>query len=474
MDNSSDVFPDPELQESLISENDPDPMEGEQTWPTEEELADADKRVAAVNGKGKRTVRAPKGTSSYQAAWIVEDDEFEGSEEGSNSEGDEEMGDAEGGENIEEDEDDDQEYEDVELEGGKEDFDTDFNLADDERQYEEYLEEKKSRAAEDLEFPDEVDTPRNIPARVRFGRYRGLKSFRTSPWDPYENLPVDYSRIFQFDNFRKTRDRILKEDIEGVAVGERVTIYIKNVPADAHFKRDLTQPFIIYSLLPHEHKMTVASFTAQRTDPLSKSAPIIKSKEDVLIQFGFRKYVIKPIYSSDNRGSANNVSKFERYFHQGRQVIGTYYGPIVMDHEPVLMFKLTPDRKIDEEIGLLATGKMMAPAPTRIVAKRILLTGHPFKINKRSAVIRFMFFNPVDVNYFKPIQLSSKLGRVGHIKESLGTHGYMKCIFDEQLKAQDTVCLSLYKRVFPKWGTTLWSPDSNGMQIAEQDDVIMA
>ena len=32
-----------------------------------------------------------------------------------------------------------------------------------------------------------------------------------------------------------------------------------------------------------------------------------------------------------------------------------------------------------------------------------------------------------------------------------GTHGHMKCVFNSQLKSQDTVLLNLYKRVFPKW-----------------------
>ena len=51
-----------------------------------------------------------------------------------------------------------------------------------------YLQQRAARD-EDAKFPDEVDTPVDVAARVRFARYRGLASLKSSPWHPRENLP---------------------------------------------------------------------------------------------------------------------------------------------------------------------------------------------------------------------------------------------------------------------------------------------
>jgi len=45
-------------------------MDAEQTWPTEEELAEAE-----VANKSRKIIKiVPKGTSEYQAAWIPDED----------------------------------------------------------------------------------------------------------------------------------------------------------------------------------------------------------------------------------------------------------------------------------------------------------------------------------------------------------------------------------------------------------------
>lgn len=200
---------DPVKQESLVSENIPDPMEAEQTWPTEEEI-----KQSNIETK-KKIKKVPKGWSDYQAAWIVESDvEGDGSEGSEDESDDDEVNDDEFMSCEEEHSDQEANEADNDFESVTESVvgptDEKYDATIDAYEEHEML-KKLSAAKEDRQFPDEVDTPQDVPARERFMRYRGLESFRTSPWDPKENLPEDYARIFQFENYERTRRRVFKE-----------------------------------------------------------------------------------------------------------------------------------------------------------------------------------------------------------------------------------------------------------------------
>jgi pre-rRNA-processing protein TSR1 len=80
----------------------------------------------------------------------------------------------------------------------------------------------------------------------------------------------------------------------------------------------------------------------------------------------------------------------------------------------------------DGKPHLVATGSVLNVDPDRIILKKIVITGKPFKIRKRRAVVRNMFNNPEDVRWFKSIELRTKLGRTGQILEPLGSFKFPK------------------------------------------------
>ena len=41
--------------------------------------------------------------------------------------------------------------------------------------------------------------------------------------------------------------------------------------------------------------------------------------------------------------------------------------------------------------------------------------------------------------------------RHGKIKDAIGTHGHMKCLFNGVIQQRDTICATMYKRVYPKF-----------------------
>ena len=535
------------LQDSLDPEAEADTLMGEQTWPTSAELAaaSANEMMDRSEGRNRRStavpVKVPKGMSDYQADWFIDED----------GQWDEDL-------KKEEDADDGEErivgvriddpIEQIENDG--DDMTIGGSIIDepDARAYS--LAEKRQLAKlrrneeqEHEEFPDEIDTPLDVEARVRFARYRALQSFRTSPWHPKENLPGDYSRIYQFANFNLTQKQFINQtkeiqqvenqmtlkgkgntknktsadyDDEGMDVdadgnsnqqmqdeiGNRITVpghndviksghYVEIILGDVpvpdnatlnalkpqHFCCNAGLP-LLFSLLPHENKMTVLHFNLTRVDDdanvniesngdvdgieMSNTDEdelqeefetgdtvvndlVVKAKDELLFHAGFRTYHAKPVFSEANLNCDKH--KFERFLRPGAYTVASVFGPVNFLPCPLLVFK----KDVEGKPKLLGVGSLASVDPDRIILKKVMLTGYPMRIKKKFAVVKHMFYNPKDVRWFKPAELHTKFGLRGNIRESLGGKGLFKAIFSAPITQNDTVCLTLYKRVYPKF-----------------------
>eukprot|EP00804_Cyclotella_cryptica_P010398 CCRYP_018154-RA/>CCRYP_018154-RA protein AED:0.03 eAED:0.03 QI:631/1/1/1/0.5/0.66/3/114/945 len=356
------------------------------------------------------------------------------------------------------------------------------------------LAQRKKDRQDDLEFPDEVAVEEEGAARDRYARYRSLKSFRKSHWDPKENLPETYGAVYHFASFKATQkdvmadmkdlnevvskrgfghnciggssidtdtdERMDSEDEMEEAIaracvpsGAYVTITLEGVSPHAYSRVSPDTILTVVSLLPHENKISVLHAGLSQTSKCEADKEVpIKSKDVLTFRCGWKTWQGRPIFSQNNLNSDKH--KFERFMPlDGAFFACTMFGPVTYTPCPVLVFREAAE--FGEGVGkrreLLAHGSMIGADADRIVLKRIILTGYPTRVHKRHATVKYMFYNPEDVKWFQPAGLTTKHGLQGNILESVGDHGVMKCLFNAPIKQHDTVCLPLYKRVFPKF-----------------------
>ncbi|CAK68130.1 unnamed protein product (macronuclear) [Paramecium tetraurelia] len=329
---------------------------------------------------------------------------------------------------------------------------SDVSYEDLDKEFEEEAQKKREqfeivhRDTEDLDYEDEVEYGVEVKLRERYDQYQGLKNIRTSEFDPLTFLPDEAEKIYNFRFLKKIKSDVLEEmkQSEQIKPGQRIKITLKNVPE--LIVQRLTQPnkiYIISGLLKHERKMTQMHVRFHRHQMHNC---VLKSKHQVFAQIGFRRAHINPIYSR----ILNNCSKtkYVKEIKDDTFYLASFYFYNSFPQQPVIFWQNDFDFRGGEIMGV---GDIQRCDTFQVILKRIVLTGYPVKINKRKAVIRMMFFNPDDIKFFKPIELSTKLGLRGNILEPLGTHGLMKCMFNNFVKPNDVVSLQLYKRVHPKF-----------------------
>eukprot|EP00924_Labyrinthula_sp_SR-Ha-C_P007273 maker-scaffold_8-snap-gene-14.10-mRNA-1 protein AED:0.00 eAED:0.00 QI:29/1/1/1/1/1/2/25/710 len=352
--------------------------------------------------------------------------------------------------------------------GKKEGYGKDWIPSDDESwlgEIEEKDEDLKLAVEEEekdeLEFPDEKEVKFGELGKERFVKYRGLESGGKGYWDPKENLPREYLKLFQLEDVTGIEKHTLKEN-ENLqkwhlteASKERTLKFSSSLngietsfilPGNRIRLTLSGDNLVVQKLVAHKGSVSIFSLNNHETKLTTLTARVrkntdrpVKSKDVLMVQCGFWRREIRPVFHQQKPKDMN--AKFLKFLPEDF-TDSTFFGPITFGTAiPVLFFR-------DEEV--VANGSLTDMNPERVILKRIILTGYPLRIKKNKAVVRYMFHDPVDVRWFRPVSLWTKLGAKGEIREPVGTHGLFKASFDRYIQSNDTICMSLFKRVYPK------------------------
>eukprot|EP00916_Digyalum_oweni_P021694 GHVL01035982.1.p1 GENE.GHVL01035982.1~~GHVL01035982.1.p1 ORF type:complete len:167 (-),score=40.78 GHVL01035982.1:484-984(-) len=152
----------------------------------------------------------------------------------------------------------------------------------------------------------------------------------------------------------------------------------------------------------------------------------LPSKDILEIQFGFRRFHARPIFSEYT--SQNIKSKYCRFLPPRGQYCASVYAPTMLSTScPVLIFEANDetnntsatintsamdtindtsasesvntanDTLVNNGEAAIGWGCVIGPNANRLTIKRILLTGYIYKVHKRRCCVRYMFFYPEDI-----------------------------------------------------------------------------
>merc|ERR1712048_1433708 len=160
------------------------------------------------------------------------------------------------------------------------------------------------------------------------------------------------------------------------------TLYLKDVPPTVMEKQARGVPFIVSGLFPCEQKVSVVHGQVQRQKEYEE---VIKSKQEMMLHCGFRRFPVRPTYSEIPKKSTQNKKyKFMRFLHQDVPASISFYAPVIFPPCRILLYGQAADGAQGE---LAAVGSITNADPKQLIIKRS---------------VRFMFFNPADVRWFKP------------------------------------------------------------------------
>ena len=298
----------------------------------------------------------------------------------------------------------------------KEDQQDDVGMEDEEMDGEET--DEFSIDENEPEFDMNEEQEPEVDLISKFSEYRGIRNLATCTFHDQAD-PEHYKDIVFMKN---TKYALSKINSTGNSIPKNKLVFLKIKifePIDEKI-------FVLFNLFGFETRKTIHNF-----DFLSPE----KLPEIITVDNGFRIYNTKSFVT---RNLNNNLFKLESGLVDG---VVSFIGPFNFYDSTAFL--------LSEGLNTLKAVRLLnGKTQDRIFFESKTLKGKPIKICKSYVVVKGMFFNKEQVEYFRNIQVASKNDISGFVKKPLGTKGLFKAYFSQQVKHGEFITMTLYKRIY--------------------------
>ncbi|XP_026430651.1 ribosome biogenesis protein BMS1 homolog isoform X2 [Papaver somniferum] len=233
--------------------------------------------------------------------------------------------------------------------------------------------------------------------------------------------------------------------IECFRAGTYLRFEFHDVPFEMVKNHDPCQPILVGGITVEEAKV---GYMQVKLEPHSWHMKLLKSKDPIIVSVGWRRYQTRPIYTLEDCHGRNRVLK---YTLEDMPCLATFWGPLAPTGTELAVVQSLADNK--------AAFRILAKAPVlefnhdiKIVKKRKRI-GTPYKIFKKTALIKDMFTSDLEIANFKDAKIQTARGISGMVDKPAGkslTHGLegiAKCTFKHKIRKRDTVFMHVYEQV---------------------------
>ncbi|KAI3871857.1 hypothetical protein MKX03_014977 [Papaver bracteatum] len=234
-------------------------------------------------------------------------------------------------------------------------------------------------------------------------------------------------------------------EIECFRAGTYVRFEIHGVPFEMVKNHDPCQPILVGGVSLEEVKV---GYMQVRLERHSWHKKLLKTKDPIIVSVGWRRYQTRPMYTLKDFRGRNRVLN---YTLKNKPCLATFWGPLAPPSTELVVVQSLADNKA--AFRILAKASVLKFSHDTDIMKKRKRIGTPYKIFKKTALIKDLFRSDLEIANFKDAKIQTASGISGKINKPAekglihGLDGIAKCTFKRKIHLRDTVFMHVYEQV---------------------------